>query len=129
MDKIKNKVLLYLGIGLGVSRIIISLIISKFNFDFGYFFDVFIFAYLYLWILLIRHKQVFSFRYIITANIFIAIIAIVIYDLFVLVNKHPIIDNDFFINRGVVAINILVISLFSSICYYFTQQLLKSSRK
>lgn len=128
MDKVTNRKLIYLGLGLGLSRIIISIIVSKLNLDIGYFFDVFFFAYLYLWLLLTKKK--FSFKYIVLSNVFIAIIAIVVYDLFILLNKYyPVSLGVFLTNRSIIAINILVISFLSSICYFFTQHFLLSRRK
>ena len=119
MDKVTNRKFIYLGFGLGLSRILIGIIVSKLNLDIGYFIDVFIFAYLYLWPLFT--KQIFSFKYIVLINILIASIAIVINDLFLLL-KHPANLNLFYINRGIVALNILIISFLSSVFYFFTRR-------
>jgi len=128
MNKVANKKILYIGLILGFSRIIIGIMVSKFNLDIGYFVDVFIFAYLYLWLLLAKQK--FSLKYIILVNVFIAIIAIVVYDLYLLFFKYyPISLKPFVINRSTVALNILIISLLSSICYFLTQQFLLNRKK
>ena len=112
MNKVANKKLLYLGLILGFSRIVIGIIVSKLSLDIGYFFDIFIFAYLYLWLLIMKQK--FSLKYIILVNVFIAIIAIVVYDLYLLFFKYyPISLKPFVINRSTVALNILIISNFS----------------
>jgi len=117
----------YLGLILGISRIIISIIVSKTNVNIGYFFDIFIFAYLYLSLLLT--KQFFSLKNIFLINILIAIIAILVYDLYLLLSKYPVSLKFFLTKRGVVALNILIISLFSSICYFVTQLLLLKKRR
>jgi|GEM_PF-3919115 len=128
MNKITNKKLIYLGLGLGFVRIIINVIISKFDLDFGYLVDVLIFAYCYLWLLLT--KQNFFLKYLLLINIIIAAIAIVIFDLFVLFKYSYFVDLGlFFSSRAIPALNILFIALLSSIFYFCTQQLLLNKRK
>ncbi len=124
MNKIANRDLFYLGLTLGFLRIFIGLIVSKLNIDIGYSLDIFILIYLYLWLIFIK-KQL-TFKNIVLANILIALLAILIYDLHILLFKHQGSLKIFFIHRVTVALNILIISLLSSTCYFFTQRFLSN---
>jgi len=127
MNKAEFRKFLYLGIILGILRIVITLIVSELNFDVGYFFDIFIFAYLFLCLLI--PKRFFSLKEVTLIILFVAIIAIIVYDLFILLYRHPVSLKSFFYKRSIVALNILLIACLSSICYFFTQQfLLKKSK-
>jgi hypothetical protein len=127
MNKWINKKTVYLGLFLGILRILIGITISKFNLDAGYFIDIFIFAYLFLWIMLIKHK--ISFIYIVLSNAFIVIVAILVHDLYVILFKHPLLSKTFWENRSIIAIYILLVSFISSVCSFLAQQFLLRRKK
>jgi hypothetical protein len=121
------KKLFYLGLLLGIARVIIGAVIYKFiSRDVSYFFDIFIFAYLYIWFFFV--KITFSLKHIILMNIFIAFIAIIVHDLYVIISKDQNSFKLFFLQRSVVALNILFISTLSSVCYFLTQRFLLHNR-
>jgi|SRR4030095_1096308 hypothetical protein len=125
MDKIDNKVLVYLGLLLGACRVIVHLAAVKLKFDPGHFVDIFIFVYSYIWLLAKKPKHVYSILYLLFVNFIIAAISIFIYDSFVLIYRQPVINSDFFLRRSVVALNVFELSLLSSVFYYLTQSIFK----
>jgi len=127
MNKWINKKTVYLGLFLGILRILIGITISKFNLDAGYFIDIFIFAYLFLWIMLIKHK--ISFIYIVLSNAFIVIVAILVHYFFVILFTHPLLSKTFWENRSIIAIYILLVSFISSVCSFLAQQFLLRRKK
>lgn len=126
MDNFSYRKLILLGLVLGFLRIIVGVAVASYNFDVGYFFDVFIFAYLYLWPLLAKH--LFSFKHIVLMNIFIAGLAIITHDLFLLYKNHSNL-NLFLMNRSIVALYIFAISFLASVFCFFTQRFLLNRRK
>ena len=126
MNKITIKIFIYLGLLLGLFRIIIHFVISQVRFDSWYFVDIFIFTYLCLWPLVIKLRKVYSLPNLLIINFSISTFSIVIYDSFILFYKHQFINNTFLLGRGQVALYIFVLSLLSSICYYFIQSILKN---
>lgn len=129
MIKLENKILIYLGLGLGLSRIIIHLVVSAFKLDSGYFVDVFFFVYLYLWLIIRKHNKARSVLSLIMSNIIISIIAIVVYDLFLLSRRGLSPESFQILNRVTVIVNILLLSLLSSISYYGTRYFIKDKRR
>ena len=126
MNKITIKIFIYLGLLLGLFRIIIHFVISQVRFDSWYFVDIFIFTYLCLWPLVIKLRKVYSLLNLLIINFSISAFSIVIYDSFILFYNHQFINNTFLLGRGQVALYIFVLSLLSSICYYFIQSILKN---
>lgn len=126
MSKITIKIFIYLGLLLGLFRIIIHFVLSQVRFDSWYFVDLFIFTYLCLWPLVIKLRKIYSLPNLLIINFSISAFSIVIYDSFILFYKHQLINNVFLLGRGQVALYIFVLSLLSSICYYFIQSILKN---
>jgi hypothetical protein len=109
--------ILVLGIILGVARISVSLA----DIDTGYFMDVFIALYLFFSLWFIDNKIPAKVSFIASMNrgLLVSVTSIVCFETYKIITSRNDLDGSYFVDRLIVVLTILFISIWITTIYYF----------
>lgn len=112
-----KKWILVLGIILGVARISVSLA----DIDTGYFMDVFIALYLFFSLRFIGNKIPAKVSFIDSMNrgLLVSVISIVCFETYKIITNRNDLGGSYFLDRLIVVLTILFISIWITTIYYF----------